>query len=207
MKYFISSFFLILISQFSFSQNDLFFGFNSTSSGRNVACTFSRKGGNHEFGGGLRININRIAHQDDQNSTYKKRLYATEFIHAFGINCFYNRSFFPQWEHVHPYFFYDFQESYSTTRNRDFLPYDVDFNGEFLYKEHINIFGPFLWLEQNIGIGFKANLSNNIFIQQKLGMGACFIFGYDQKLLSKSFNWFEWQFSTLFTVGLGYRFD
>jgi len=206
MKYFFVQFLLFQFCFISFSQKDLFLSFNSTSSGRNIAFTYSKTTLNNEFGGGLRINVNRIAHQDDQNNVYKKRLYATELIHSFGFNFFYHHQIFRKWEHIHPYFFYDLQESYSTTRNRDFLAYTYDFDGTTLYKEHLNFFGPFLWIEQNVGFGFKANLSKNIFIQQKLGVGTCFILGYDKKLLSKYFDWFEWQFSSLFNVGIGYRF-
>jgi hypothetical protein len=38
-----------------------------------------------------------------------------------------------------------------------------------------------------------------------MGLGSAFILGYEKQLLDKYFNWFAWNFSTLFTIGLEYR--
>jgi hypothetical protein len=188
------------------AQLSLSLSFNSTSSGRNltlaVSKTFKTK---NELGGGIRININQVVHPDDQNKSYMKRLYATEPIHYFGIDGFYHRYILNKWKNVKPYLFYDLQMTYSTNRNRMLLPYTYDNNGDVLYKEHIVLFGPFTWVEQNIGIGFKAKLLGSWYIQQKLGIGIAFILGKDEKRPG-TYDKFEWEFGYLIHVGIGYRF-
>ncbi|HNW68897.1 MAG TPA: hypothetical protein PKI01_00730 [Bacteroidales bacterium] len=190
------------------AQTQIFSGFNSTHSGRSITLVVSKTFANrHEFGGGLRFNINKLAHPDDQNNVYLKRLYATKPLHYFGIETFYHFYFFKKWAHVKPFVFYDLQATYSTTRNRMFLPYTYTTNGIVLYKEYIELFGPFTWVEQNIGLGFKVDLFNNFFLHEKIGLGTAFILGYDDMLLNKTFNWFAWEFSPLLNVGIGYRFE
>ena len=190
------------------AQTNIFTGFNSTMAGRSVTLAMSKTiNDKHEFGGGLRFNINKLAHVDDQSKTFYKRLYATEPIHYLGVEGFYHRKILRNWEHIKPFIFYDLQSTYSTTRNRMFLPYTYDTNGDVLYKEYIEIFGPFTWVEQNIGVGFKADLFGNWFFHQKIGVGSSFILGYEKKRLDKYFNWFAWEFGTLVNVGIGYRFD
>ncbi len=199
---------LLLNSHYLNAQNEIWTGFNSTMAGRSVIINYTHQlNDKNSFGAGLRFNINQLAHNDDQNKSYYKRLYATKPIHYIGICAYYNRNFLNKWEHIKPFLFYDLQTTYSTTRNRMLLPYTYDSNGDVLYKEYIEIFGPFTWVEQNIGIGFKADIIGNLYLIQKLGIGTTFILGYDKKRLDKYFNWFAWEFGYLFNVGIGYRFD
>ncbi len=196
-----------MISSFiSSAQDDLIFAFNSTTSGRNVAFGYSKTiNGTNEIGAMLRVNINKLAHPDDQNNVYFKRLYATEFIHFFGIETFYHKSFLNNWKCIKPFAFYDLQFTYSTTRNRDFLPYTYDSNGDVLYKEYIDFFGPFFWMENNIGIGFKAKLTKSFYLVQKAGVGITLIFGEDKRLPQTTFQRFQWEFGYLLSVGIIYR--
>lgn len=200
----ISTFFFFLNAVICFSQSDIGFVFNSTHSGRNVALSYSKTISKNEFGLGLRYNINRITHSDDQNKSYMKRLYATKPYQYFGIDLFYHRSIL-NWTNIKPYLVYDLQVTHSTSRNRMFLPCDYDNDGNALYREVIEYFGPYTWLEQNIGIGFKENLFSNLYLTQKIGAGTSFIMGYDNKRLNRIFNWFEWEFGYLIQVGLIYR--
>lgn len=197
---------IVLSATIIYGQNQLNCGFNSTMAGRSATLTFSTTiNKKHEFGGGLRYNINKLAHVDDQNKVFYKRLYATKSLHYFGIEGYYHCHVIQNWKQIKPFLFYDLQATYSTTRNRDFLPFSYDINGDVLYKEHINNFGPFTWIEQNIGIGFNTNLPGNWFIYEKLGLGTTFILGYDKNLLMKNFDWFAWEFGALVNVGIGYR--
>ena len=188
------------------TQIDIFTAFNSTFTGRSLSVSISKNHNKHEFGGGIRFNINRLSHPDDQNNTFKKRLYATKPMHYFGLKSFYYYHILKTWKHINPFIFYDLQLTYSTSRNRMFLPFSYDTNGDVLYKEYIEFYGPFTWLEQNVGIGFKANLFSSWYIKQKIGFGTSFIMGYEKKLLGKYFNWFDWDFCYLINVGIGYRF-
>jgi hypothetical protein len=88
-----------------------------------------------------------------------------------------------------------------------FIPFTYSSEGEVLYIERIEIFGPYTWVEQNIGIGYKVNLKGNWYLQQKIGFGTSFILGYEKKLLVKYFDWFSWEFGYLVSFGIGYRFN
>ena len=192
----IFSFISVLLMLSAVGQTEITSTFNSTHSGRNVTFAISKTYNNtHEFGGGLRFNINSLAMSDDQNHVYYKRLYASNFMQHLGIAGFYHYHIFRDWEHVKPFLFYDLQATYSTTRNKIVLDATTD-----QYVRH----GPFIWLEQTIGIGFKADLPNGFFITQKLGIGTTFILGNDKQLLK---NNFDWEFAGLINVGFGYRFN
>lgn len=199
----------ILIIIFAFflqsitSQTRIIADFNSVMSGRSINILASRQVKNrHEFGGGLRININKFAHNDDQDNIFKKRMYATKPLHYFGIEGFYQVHIFQKLKHIDLFAFYDIQVCYSTTGYRDRSRYDYA-KGEFTMR----YFGPFTWIEQNVGIGFTVDIWNNIFLIQRLGGGACFILGKDtppdeNKNYYLVKNSFEWGFGYLFSVGV-----
>lgn len=197
---------LILSTIIINAQVELSSAFNSTRSGRNVSFAISKSiNDKNQVGGGLRININMLAHNDDQNKVFVKRLFATKPIHYFGLEGFYYKNILNKWDCVKPFLFYDIQAAYSTTWNRMLLPYTYDINGDVLYKEYREHFGPFTWVEQCIGIGFKANLIKSFFITQKIGFGTMFILGKDKRRLG-TYDKFSFEFGSLISIGLGYRF-
>lgn len=182
--------------------------FNSVISGRSINVLASGQVKNrHEFGGGLRININKFAHNDDQDNIYKKRMYTTKPLHYFGIEGFYQVHIFHKLKHIDLFAFYNIQVCYSTTGNRDHSQYDQS-TGEYVMRHY----GPFTWIEQNIGIGFTVDIWNNMFLTQRLGGGTNFILGGDKPMdENKNYylpkNKFENEFGYLFSVGIGYRFE
>lgn len=187
------------------AQVELTSSFNYTGSGKNITLTLSKTYNvKHEFGGGLRYNINSLAHRDDQSNMYKGRLYASELYQHYGVVGFYHYNIYRNWEHIHPFLFYDFQATYSKTRNHAFLPTGfVLENGHRLYEEVTLRFGPFTWIEQCIGFGYKVDLPQNFFISQKIGVGGGLIIGTDEQLLKEKVTW---EFSGLINIGIGYRF-
>lgn len=188
-----------------FGQNDLSIGFNSTVAGRNIALGYSKTiKSKHELGIGLRININKKKHPDDQNCVFYKRLFATEFEQYLGLQASYHRNILSNWQYVNPYLFYDFQITNSSTWNRMFLPYAYDTNGDVLYKEYREYFGPYWWLEQNIGIGFKAKLTNSFYLFQNIGVGGTILLGMEKKL-PETYDKFTWEFGYLISIGIAYR--
>lgn len=189
---FLSLFFVLFAATSVYAQVELTAAFNSTTSGRNVSLTVSNTNKNgHEIGAGLRYNIGMLAMPDDQGNIYYKRLYPSAFGQYFGVESFYHYHILDNWEHVKPFVFYDMQVAYSTTRNND------------CYSKNTAQFGPFTWLEQTIGVGFKADLAGQFFISQKIGVGGCLIFGNEEQLLKSSV---AWEFGGLINVGIGYRF-
>ena len=226
MKYLIKIAFVIVFigfSQNSMAQIRVLADFNSVFSGRSINVLASGQVKNrHEFGGGLRININKFAHNDDQGNTFKKRMFATKPVHYFGLNGFYQIHLFQKLKHIDFFAFYDVQVSYSTTQNRIFWPaavaQNIDSSGVIsnrdglLYELHKTRFGPFVWLEQNIGIGFTVDIWKNIFFTQRLGAGTCFILGRDPlptdaRPYTLAKKRFKNSFGYLFSVGVGYRFN
>jgi len=198
----------LLLCNCAIAQSDLFLNFNSTHSGRNLSLAWSKHfHEKNEFGLGLRYNINKLAHPDDQNNVFKKRLYATKPYHYIGAEIFYNRKILKIFSKVETFAFYNAQVSYSTTRNRDLLPYAISEEGEVYYKEIIGFYGPYTWLEQNVGFGYKVPLVGHWYLQHKMGFGTSFIMGYEKKLLEKYFDWFYWEFGYLINIGVGYRFQ
>ena len=207
-KHLITLILVTLLTTQGYSQKYINTAFNTTHSGRNISISVSKKiNSKHEIGGGLRININKIAHPDDQFNVFKKRLFATKPLHFFGIKGYYHYHVFDNLQLIRPFLFYDLQTTYSTTRNRMFLPYTQSPSGETLYRELIDYFGPFTWVEQTIGVGYKVKVFSDFYIQQKIGFGTSFILGYDQKLLDKYFEWFDWEFGGLINVGISYKIN
>ncbi|MFH1159508.1 MAG: hypothetical protein V1733_00985 [bacterium] len=205
MKIISISLFCLLLSSSLTAQTDLSVCFNSTGTGINLSLDFAKTiKSKNELGIGLRININRLKHPDDQNHVFLNRLFATEFLQYFGAQLFYHRMIFERLACIKPYIFYDLQTTWSKTRNRMFLPYSYDINGDVLYKEYLEYFGPFLWLEQNVGIGFKVRLIKSVYLTQNIGAGVLFIIGEDKKL-PQTYNKFSWEFGYLLSVGIVYR--
>ena len=206
MKYGLHIIFL-LVSFNSFGQIDLFAVYNSTHSGINYTFSLSKRINNNEYGLGVRYNVNRMRHPDNENNVYLKRQYATKPIQHWGAELFYHRYILSSFENIQPFIFYDNQLSYSTTRAKSFIAVGEDQDGNLLYRSFIDYHGAFTWVEQNIGIGFKAQLKNNWFLTQKIGVGTSFIIGqdtYDSSILILKRN-LEWEFGYLVQVGLIYR--
>jgi hypothetical protein len=195
----------LLISTMLMSQDALTFSYNATESGRNVAFDYSKMfNSKHEIGAGLRININSITQPDDQSNIYYKRLYAIYFYQFFGLHIYYHRMILEKWQCIKPYFFYDLQLTKSTTRSSMFIPYSYDTNGDVLYKNYVEYFGPFLWIDQNIGMGFKAKLFKSLFLFENIGVGMTFILGEDKKLPT-TYDKFSRELGCLISVGISYN--
>jgi len=188
-------------------------GFNSTFSGRNISAQYEFKKNKSEYSIGLGYNINKFAHNDNQNNLYLKRLYATDPIHYLNINFTYQFYILTEKiKNIQVFLFYDLQAKYSTTRTELILPYAYDPSlviddpeQGIVYAKYIEFFGPFLWLENNIGIGFTADLNDRLYIKQRIGVGTVFILGYDDQIAAKLFSWYGFGFSTLFQFSVGVR--
>lgn len=187
-----------------FGQDYVSFGFNATESGRNFTIDYSKKlNAKNELGVGLRINVNSIRQPDDEGMIFYRRLYALEFYQFFGLHLYSHRMIFGKWQYVKPYLFYDLQITHSTTRSSAYWPYSYDTNGDVLYKNSIDYFGPFLWIEQNIGIGFKAKLFKSFYLYENFGVGMTFIVGED-KTLPTTYDKFEWELGGMISIGCAY---
>lgn len=187
------------------AQGELMTYFNDSHTGINQSLVYTKMFRNkYEVGGGLKINFNRYAHPDNQQKIFYKRLYATKPIHSFGGEAFVNRYLFEELDRLKPFIFYNIRLSYSTTRNIGFSPYTYSEKKELLYKRYDTNFGPFTWLEQYIGFGYKIDILKSVYFLQKVGFGVDIMFGKDEQLVIDMVP--TWEFCYIHSFGLGYRF-
>lgn len=173
--------------------------FNSTNTGRSIDVLASKIiDGRHELGGGLCFNINKQTANDDQSNVYRKRLYAGNPWEFFGAEGFYQVHFLKNLPHVDLFAFYDIQYRFAHTRFSTHPTSGV-----------YSTFGPFHWIEQNVGLGFSVDIWKNLFLIQRLGGGVSFIVGKDKPhnpdgilKTQQTVTMLDY----LYTVGLGYRF-
>lgn len=199
--------FLLLLINMVCKGQELALVFNSTHSGRNLAINYIKDFNKNEIGVGLRYNINMFAHTDDQMNVFHNRQFATKPLHHIGFQAYYNRYI---WSKL--FAFYDIQLSHSETFNRMYLRYIYDPNVEeptrddILYRKVLENFGPFTWIEQNVGIGLKLNITESIFLTSKIGVGVMLLYGTDIQLPSTISKKPEWEMSMLMSMGLSYKF-
>lgn len=184
----------------AYCQLDLIGSFNTVDIGRNLNLTIKKDLGKHSVLLGLKYNLNRIVH-DNQNNMFRKRFYATIFAEHFGFNVGYQYNFQLSKSTLRPFLFYDLQFTNSHTRNLMFLPYSYDTNGDVLYKRYLEFFGPTIALEHNLGIGFTVNILERLYLYQKIGAGIVNFFNVDKRIIGSG----GWEFGSVISVGVGYR--
>lgn len=163
MKKLIFCIFISIISICANAQIELATLFNDSHTGINQSLIISKRlGDNYEIGGGLKYNINRYAHPDDQRKVFYKRLYASSPLHFWGGELFINRYLFEKKDNLHPFVFYNVRLSYSATHNIGFVPYTYSENGDVLYLRYDTNYGPFTWLEQYVGFGYKIDFAGSL---------------------------------------------
>jgi hypothetical protein len=185
--------------------------FNTSTLREGVIVGYSRTiHQNHEIEVGLRIHINRLAMPDDQESIYYRRMYASNFAQHFGAQLGYNWYFLPCLNHLKPFVFYELQAAYSTTRNHGYgWTYNGNDGNYIPIEEYTESFGPFLWLQNTIGVGFKVEIWKSFYLFEKIGFNATQIIGNDEKLMPDPFQKFPWlvnEFGYMVMAGVGYRF-
>jgi len=193
----------------SFSQS-IDVNYYTTGAGNNFSLVYSHEFNKNEFGLGLGVNINSLTQYDDQSNFFYKRLFATKPIHNLNFNFTYDRKVFTSLKHIKPFIFYDLQVKYSTTRSKLVIPYSYDSTlvvnspeEGILYREYLNFFGPFTWIENSIGFGWRVNINEKFYLKNKFGGGIYFIIGKDKRLAP---NKYRFEFMWLTNFSLGYKF-
>lgn len=201
---------LVLISEIK-AQSSVALGFNSTGGGRGITGVYYSQKDKNELGIGLRFNINYSHNLDDQSKVFYKRIYALKPIHRFGLSASLQRYIFTNYKITSFFAFYNVQATYAMAKNHQFRMSDSDSLG-ILYTNKELYLGPFTWVEQNLGIGHKMQLTDKVYLIQKLGFGTMFIIGrektavLDNDITKHYFKRFSWEFGYLFNTGLGYNF-
>lgn len=165
----------------------------------------------HEVGFGLRMNLYSLAHKDNQNNIYTKRFYPTKFYQKFGLAAFYEYNLFPAITPAQISVFTDVQLAYGPTRN-EFITINLnDTSGIPIYEFTQERFGPFLWIENTIGVSIQVPIYGRWWLVNKAGVGLMSILG-DKFYGSENTavlvgNWYDWELTYTFQVGLRYSFQ
>ena len=207
----IALFIFLLAAYCSFAQNAAKVSYNTSTLRESLIVGYSRAfRQTHEIEVGLRIHINNLAMPDDQESVYNRRMYASNFAQHFGLQLGYNWYFLPQLEHLQPFVFYELQAAYSTTRNHGY-GWTINVNdGTFIpLEEYLVSFGPFLWLQNTIGVGFCVDIWKSLYLFEKIGFNATEVIGKDEKIMPEPFQRFSGlvnEFGYMIMAGVGFRF-
>jgi hypothetical protein len=106
--------------------------------------------------------------------------------------------------------FYELQAAYSTTRNHGYgWTYNGNDGSYIPIEEYTESFGPFLWLQNTIGVGFNVEIWKSFYLFEKIGFNTTQIIGNDDKLMPDPFQKFPWlvnEFGYMIMAGVGYRF-
>lgn len=194
----------------SFAQNAATISFNTSTLRESLIVGYSRTfHQTHEIEVGLRFHLNKLAMPNDQQSIYSRRMYASSFAQHLGLQLGYNWYFLPRLNYLKLFVFYELQAAYSTTRNHGYGPtYNLN-DGSYSIEEYTESFGPFLWLQNTIGVGFNVDIWKSFYLFEKIGFNATEIIGNDEKLMSDPFQKFPWlvnEFGYMMMAGVGYRF-
>jgi hypothetical protein len=165
----------------------------------------------HQFGFGLRVNMYSLGHKDDQNKVYVKRLYPKKFYQNFGLAGYYQFNLFSKINPTKLFLFTDVQITHSTQRNRDITPHSTLPDGRVLYQEFTDWFGPFLWIENTIGVGVQVPIYKNWSLINKFGFGVMSIIG-DKWYAPENTAIlvgprYEWEICYTVQLGLSYTFN
>jgi hypothetical protein len=193
--------------------------YNSVMSGRNLTATYDIVKNNHEFNMGLGLNINCINPPNNQASLYANNLYAIMAFHFINVNFSYQYRVLHRLKNIQAFVFYDLQAKYAPPRN-EIVSWTYP-NGQaadnaeqsfFLHSEEIE-HDPVTWLENTVGIGYKVNVTDKIYLKNKLGLGVTYLLGYDWRLTNQTHEFdrsalrYDYLFGGIISVGVGYSFS
>jgi hypothetical protein len=165
---------------------------------------------NHLIGIGLRVNLYSLAHKDDQGNIYTNRFYPIDFYQKFGLAGFYQYNFLSRLKPTRLYCFFDVQLAHGPTRNRITSPYITLPDGTTLYEESFERFGPFLWIENTVGLGLHLVVYGNLGFHAQAGYGLMSIIGdkdyakYNTAFLGTPY--YDWELTYMFQIGFVYSF-
>lgn len=188
--------------------SSIVFNFNDVHVGRNVSLLYKFNKSKHQPYLGIKYHINSLVH-DNQNNVHKNRFYAFNFWQHFGIQGGYNYKY-PLNDNVNLIGFYDNQLTFSGSRSEAIFPVAIGDNGEVLYILDVIEFKEIKAMEQNFGLGLEVDLTYNLFLDLKFGGGIAYMWDIPFEYAPGRFfasDRHTWEFSTLFTVGLGIKLN
>jgi hypothetical protein len=205
--------YLVLFSSFSgFSQSSIEFNFNDVYIGRNLSFNWKKYYSNLSFSSGLTYHINRID-KVPIGTFIKKSAVAENFGQRFGVQ-FGFEYFLYKNEFCKIGLFYSNQISLINQLIKVYPAYDTLVSNpqsefDFLYTKYERKYGPVFTSDNVIGITLKNNITKNIYLSTRGGLGILFWKNTDNSLLliggkknNQSYN-----FTSFFSIGIGYTFN
>lgn len=205
--------FVIFFSTFScFSQSSIEFSFNDVYIGRNLSLNWKKYYSNLSFTSGLTYHINRID-KVPIGTFIKKSAYTENFGQRFGIQ-FGFEYFILKNDHFKLGLFYNNQISLIDQIHKMYYAYDTlvsnpQSESDYLYTKSERIFGPFLTIDNVIGITLKNSITNNLYLTTRGGLGFLLWKNTDESvlLIGGKKNNQSYNFTSFFSIGLGYTFN
>lgn len=179
----------LLVSLLSYAQESIFGNYNSSMAGHSLNFGYAHHFGNSQIGGGLKYNLNN---NTVNSSIYYKNLDPNGLGQTFGAQLFYNYYIFKQLKYIEPFITLDIQYAYSETSTY------LD------AAQGATRFGPFHWIENVIGVGFRVPIIDDLYVISKAGFGGMFILGKDEELLKQKA---AWEFGGSLQFGIAYMFN
>lgn len=203
---------LIFLSFSSFSQSSIEFNFNDVYIGRNLSANWKRHYPNLSFSTGLTYHINRID-KVPIGTLIKKSAFAENFGQRFGIQLGFEYFIYKN-DFCKIGLFYSNQISLINQLVKLYPAYDTLVSNpqsefDFLYTKHERNYGPVFTSDNVIGITFKNNITKNIYLSTRGGLGILFWKNTDNSLLliAGKKNNQSYNFTSFFSISLGYTFN
>lgn len=170
----ICSYLILLLSFSSFSQCSVEFNYNDVYIGRNINLSWKKTISNFSISPGVTYHINRID-KVPIGTFIKKSAYAENFGQRFGIQIGIEY-FLIKNSHFKLGLFYNNQTSFISQVHKMYYAYDTLVSNpqsefDYLYTKSERTFGPFITIDNVIGLTLKNNLTDNLYLTTKGGLG------------------------------------
>ena len=152
------------------AQNQMALNYHSTHTGRNLGVSFVKSTMKHSFILGIKFHLNRTP-VDNQNHVFYKRFYADNFKEHIGFHFGYHYQIGKNSKKLKTLVFCDFQYLNATIRRHGFTRALLPGGGGrgFIWNQKKQ--SSATALENNLGLGFRINLSDKIVLIEKAGIG------------------------------------
>jgi hypothetical protein len=202
---------VLFLSFSSFSQSSVEFNYSDVYIGRNISLSWKKTISNFSISTGVTYHINRID-KVPIGTFIKKSAYAENFGQRFGIQIGLEY-FLIKNSHCKLGLFYNNQTSFISQVHKMYYAYDTLVSNpqsefDYLYIKHERIFGPFITVDNVIGITLKNNITDNLYLSTKGGFGFLLWKNTDNSVLilgGKKTNQ-NYNFTSFFSIGIGFTF-
>ncbi len=203
---------VLFLSFSSFSQSSVEFNYSDVYIGRNISLSWKKTISNFSISTGVTYHINRID-KVPIGTFIKKSAYAENFGQRFGIQIGIEY-FLIKNSHFKLGLFYNNQTSFISQVHKMYYAYDTLVSNpqsefDYLYTKSERTFGPFITIDNVIGLTLKNNLTDNLYLTTKGGLGFLLWKNTDNSvlLIGGKKNNQSYNFTSFFSIGLGYTFN